>query len=106
MGNTNEDQSSPHQEIVPGIAISLCGQATVAPSMADVLFDLALELEELTTLPADVEHVLAAIVLAARNGDLDPKQTLSARDPELAKLLAVHVTKVFDEFDGKVGRED
>ena len=48
-----------HQQIVPGISVTSSGQATVDPSLADVLFDLAIELEGPTNLPVDVEHVLA-----------------------------------------------
>jgi hypothetical protein len=34
------------------------------------LFDLAIKLEDSTKLPVDVEHVLAAIVLASRTKSL------------------------------------
>ncbi len=59
---------STEKQIVPGIFISSSGQATVDPSLANVLFDLAIKLEEPTNLPVDVEHVLAAIVLARALG--------------------------------------
>ena len=98
--------NSDDQQIVPGISVSSGGQATVDPSLADVLFDLAIKLEEPTTLPVDVEHVLAAIVLAARNGELDPNTPLSSDDPALAELLASHVKTVFSKYDGKVGMDD
>ena len=58
---------SGEQQIVPGISISVSGQATVDPTLADVLFDLAIKLEEPTNHPVDVQHVLAAIVMAARS---------------------------------------
>ena len=80
--------------------------ATVAPSLADVLFDLAIKLEEPTNLPVDVEHVLAAIVLAARNGEIDPNTPLSSDDPALAEVLSGHVKTVFADYGGKVGMED
>ena len=51
------------QQVVPGISISSSGQATVDPSLTEVLFDLALKLEEPTNHPVDVQHVLAAIVI-------------------------------------------
>ena len=54
------------QPIIPGISMSPSGQATVDPTIADVLFDLVI----LAKLPVGVEHVLAAIVLAARQGEL------------------------------------
>ena len=94
------------QQIVPGISVTSSGQATVDPSLTDVLFDLAIKLEEPTNLPVDVEHVLAALVLAARKGELDPNKPLSSDDPALLKVLVGHVKTVFEQFGGKVGRDD
>ena len=54
------------QQIIPGISMSLSGQATGDPTIADVLFDLSIQLEKFAKLPVGVEHVLAAMVLAAR----------------------------------------
>jgi len=100
MDNSND------QQIVPGITVTSSGQATVDPSLADVLFDLAIKLEEPTKLPVDVEHVLAAIVLAARKGELDPNTLLSSDDPALAEVLAGHVKTVFADYGGKLGMDD
>ena len=47
---------SSDQQIVPGISVTSSGLATVDPSLANVLFDLAIPLEELTNLPVDVER--------------------------------------------------
>jgi hypothetical protein len=94
------------QQIVPGISVTASGQATVDPSLADVLFDLAIQLEEPTCLPVDVEHVLAAIVLAARKGDIDPNTPLTSNDPTLVALLVSHVKTVFLLYGGKVGSDD
>ncbi len=92
--------------IVPGISVTSSGQATVDPSLADVLFDLAIKLEEPTNLPVDVEHVLAAIVMAARNGELDSNTLLSSDDPTLVEVLVGHVKTVFADFGGQVGKDD
>ena len=94
------------QQVVPGISISSSGQATVDPSLADVLFDLALKLEEPTNHPVDVQHVLAAIVLAACNGELDPDIKLSSDDQALVAALIPHVKSVFEKYGGEVGEED
>lgn len=94
------------QQIVPGITVTSVGQATVDPSLADVLFDLAVKLEGPTNLPVDVQHVLAAIVLAARDGELDANTPLSSNDPNLADILAVHVRTVFADYGGDVGTDD
>ncbi|TWT65093.1 hypothetical protein [Allorhodopirellula solitaria] len=98
------DKTSAHQ-IAPGIFVTPAGQATVEPSMADPLFDMAITLEESTNLPVDVEHVLAAVVLAGRKGELDPNRLLTSDDPALVQMLAVHVNAVFEQFGGKVGRD-
>ena len=94
------------QQVVPGITISHSGQASVDPSLADVLFDLAIKLEGPTNYPVDVQHVLAAVVLAVRNGDLAPDTKLTSDDQELVAVLTPHVKAVFVNRDGKVGRDD
>lgn len=99
------DHPTDHQ-IVPGISVTATGQATIDPSLSDLLFDLAIKLEESTNFPVDVEHVLAAIVLAARNAELDPNTPLSFDDPALVEQLLGHVTTVFEQFGGDVGRDD
>ena len=94
------------QQIVPGLSVSTTGQATVDPSISDVLFDLAIKLEETTNLPVDVQHVVAALVLSARNGELDPQTPLSSDDPVLAAVLAAQLKTVFAVYGGKVGVDD
>ena len=99
------DNTGNHQ-IVPGISVTSSGQATVDPSLTNVLFDLAIQLEEPTNFPVDVEHVLAAIVLAARKRELNPNKPLSSDDPVLVQVLAGHVKTVFEQIGGKVTRDD
>ena len=99
------DRTNEHQ-IVPGISVTPGGQATVDPSVADLLFDLAIKLEEPTNLPVDVEHVLAGVVLAVRLGELNPNTPLSSDDSTLIEILTGHVKTVFEQFGGKVGGED
>ena len=94
------------KQIVPGLSVSTTGQATVDSSIADVLFDLALKLEEATKLPVDVQHVVAALVLSARNGELDQQTPLSSEDPVLTKVLAAQLKTVFGVCGGKVGMDD
>jgi hypothetical protein len=95
-----------NQAIVPGIFVTSSGQATVAPSQMDVLVDLAIRIEESTVHPVDVEHILAAIVLAARNGEIGSTTPLSSNDPALVDVLVKYVKVVFEQFGGKVGRDD
>ncbi|MEM0925700.1 MAG: hypothetical protein AAGJ83_06665 [Planctomycetota bacterium] len=94
------------QPIVPGITVTSSGHATVDASISDVLIELALKLEDPTNLPVDVEHVLAAIILAARNGELDSDTELSLDDPALMDCLTAHVKTVFSKYGGDVGNDD
>lgn len=100
---TTNDNARP---IVPGISVTASGQATVDPRLTDVLCDLAILLEEPTNLPVDVEHVVGAILLAARHGQVDRDIALLADDPALIAILAVHVKTIFAAYGGKLGRED
>ena len=93
-------------QIVPGITVSSMGQASIDSSIADVLFDLAVKLQETTSLPVDVQHVVAALVLLARSGQLDPQKPLSCNDPVLTTALAVQLKTVFSVYAGKVGSDD
>ena len=93
------------QPIVPGLSVSKTGQATVDSSLRNVLFDLAIKLEEITAHPVDVQHVVAALVLAARNGQLDSSLPLTSGD-ETATTLAVHVTTVFARYGSNLGADD
>ncbi len=94
------------RKIVPGISLSLSGEATIAPSVRNVLFDIAIQLEESTNLPIDIEHVVAAIVLAARNNEIDANAPLVSDDSVLVGKLAPHVKSVFALYGGKVGRDE
>ncbi|MDA7932531.1 hypothetical protein N9V88_02320 [bacterium] len=92
-------------KVLPGISVNSAGEATISKEMGDVLFDLALELEEPAGFPVDVEHVLAAIVLAVRCGDLDGGRSIDGASPPLVKKLLPHVKTVFRDFGGVVGEE-
>ncbi|MGB7323255.1 MAG: hypothetical protein WBD31_00175 [Rubripirellula sp.] len=90
-------------QIVPGIKIDSDGQAIVDASMQDVLFDLALALEEPTNLPVDMQHVVAALVLANRDGHVDAETTAGADDAKLIQTLVPYVKLVFQRFGGELG---
>lgn len=99
-------ENSINHQIVPGISVTPSGQASVDRTVSNLLFDLAIRFEETTDLPVDVEHVLAAIVLAARTGELVPNKPLSSDDPVLVEVLMRHVKAVFEQFGGHVGSDD
>lgn len=94
------------RQIVPGVSIDAQGQASVDAYLNDVLFDLALKLEEVTNLPVDVQHVVAALVLAERRKDIAATHVISANDAVLVSILTGHVKSVFEMYGGEVGNED
>ena len=94
------------QQIVPGVTVSSSGEATVDPSLKDTLFDLAINLEGPTNLPVDIEHVLAAIVLAARQNEIDSNTPICADDEALISVLAPNIKSVFKHYGGNVGSDD
>ncbi|WP_345685157.1 hypothetical protein [Novipirellula caenicola] len=94
------------RQIVMGISLDAAGQATIDPSLNDVLFDLALSLESPTDLPVDIEHVVAAIVIAAQHSQLSADHVLTADDAELIEILTPHVKSVFELYGGRLGRDE
>lgn len=99
--NENTDQ-----QIIPGISLSKSGQATVEPALTEVLIELAIRIDDQSKHPVDVEHVLAAIVLAAMDGKMSTESHLSLDDESMISNLSEYVTTVFEQFGGKVGTDD
>lgn len=94
------------RQVIQGITLSSKNEATVAPELADGLFDLALKLEETTGLAVDVQHVLAAIVMGSTTGEIPNDETVSSLSTTRLKILEKHVRIVFSQFGGKVGEDD
>jgi hypothetical protein len=94
------------RQVVPCITVNSKGQALVEARLNDVLFDLALKLEEITYLPVDVQHVVAAIVLAGRRMEISADHVISVNDPLLVSTLTTHVKSVFALYGGEVGNHD
>ena len=99
----NENTDRP---IIPGISLSKSGQATVEPALTEVLIELAIKIDDHSKHPVDVEHVLAAIVMATIDGKMSPKTQLSPDDDSMISNLAEYVNIVFEKFGGKVGTDD
>ncbi|MGV3486345.1 MAG: hypothetical protein ACO1RT_18140 [Planctomycetaceae bacterium] len=100
------DPASPDRAIVCGIRLSATGEVRVERTVGRVLFDLAIRLEEQVPFPVDVQHVVAALVLAAQQHLLDPKLELSPDDETLMTILARYVRVVFEKYDGKLSEDD
>ena len=94
------------QQLVPGISLSTSGQATVDPALTEVLIDIAIKIDDSSRFPVDVEHVLAAIVLAVRSGSIGTDTEISSDNDTLMSALAEKVEIVFEKFGGKVGTDD
>ena len=94
------------QQLVPGISLSTSGQATVDPALTEVLIDIAIKIDDSSRFPVDVEHVLAAIVLAVRSGSIGTDTAVLSDNETLMSALAEKVEIVFEKFGGKVGRDD
>ena len=94
------------RQLVPGISLSASGQATVDPALTEVLIDIAIKIDDSSRFPVDVEHVLAAIVLAVRSGSIGTDTEISSDNDTLISALAEKVETVFEKFGGKVGTDD
>jgi hypothetical protein len=92
--------------IIPGIELDATGHANVSPVMGQRLIELAIALEPHTPHPVDVQHVLAAIILAVRGGELPAGQPLRDTDAELCEILAGHVNELFQRSGGRVARDE
>ncbi len=93
-------------EILPGLAIDARGQASVDKSMGNLLIDLAIHLEDAVPSPVDVEHVLAAMVLAVRAGEINAGTPLRTDNPELVGALRGKLAVVFDHYGDRLDSVD
>lgn len=95
------------QPLIVGMAVDpATGQLNVDGALVEPLLDLAESLGELTGLPVDVEHVVGAVLLACRAGDLGPATELAPHDLNQRSLLVEPVREIFRTYDGGLGAED
>lgn len=93
-------------QIIPGIMLDESGRAAVDGPMGKRLIELAIQLEPYTPHPVDVQHVLAAIIIAARQGELAAAEPLPPTDAPFCHLLARHIDALFARHGGRVAPED
>ena len=79
---------------------------SVDEGLTETLLDLAEALEGRTGRPVDVEHVVAAVVLANRAGNLGSDRRLRTGDDLLLMALAPHVEAVFAKYGGVVAEDE
>lgn len=94
------------RQILPGIRLDDAGRASVDASMGRQLISLAIELESYTTRPVDVQHVLAAIIMAVGNGEFNAGESLQTPEPLVLRLLASHIETIFQRTGGRVSEDD
>lgn len=94
------------QVIVPGILLHPNGQASVSKAAGKALFSLALELEPRVPFPVDIQHVLAAIIMASQKGEIEKNCSLEVDSTELIQVLERHVTTLFKQHGGQICPED
>jgi len=94
------------RQIIPGIELDDAGRASVDASMGRQLILLAIELESYTSRPVDVQHVLAAIIMAAASGEPVTGESLQKPEPLFMRLLAAHIEQIFQRTGGRVSEDD
>ncbi len=85
--------------IAVGIRLNESGEVSVDGPAGRALFDLAIALEDATPHPLDVQHVLAAIVLAERDALVDASTRLAAEDLALQRIICDYLPLVFTQYD-------
>jgi hypothetical protein len=91
--------------IASGIQLDESGHVSVNAEVGRALFDIAIELEDATPHPVDVQHVLAAIVLAERDGLVNDQTRVSRDNLSLQKIICKYFPRVFEEYGDQLGAE-
>ena len=93
--------------ILPGISVDDSGRVSVDAERGKLLFDLALELEDVVSAPVDVEHVLAALILAVREKGLAVTEAeMSRSNPVLLDAVREGLPIVFERYGSDLGEPD
>lgn len=82
------------------------GEVTIEPALDEALCDMAIDLQDDGDNPVDVEHVVAALILASRAGHIPSDYRLRPKDKPLRALLRPHVRTIFQMYGGKVCEEE
>lgn len=92
--------------IIKGITMTPEGEVTVDPALDEPLCDLAIAFQGPDDLPVDVEHVVAALILASRKGEVPSDYELRPRDKPLRAILLPHIRTIFNRYGGQVCEEE
>ncbi len=92
--------------IVKGITMTPMGEVSIDPALDERLCDLAIEMQGPDDLPVDVEHVVAALILASREAKVPEDYELKPRDRSLKAILRPHIRTIFQRYGGRVCEEE
>ena len=93
------------EEIVGGVTIDRKGTVVVAEGMQQVLCDLALQLQDQTPHAVDVEHVVAALVMAVRDGKLKRNSCLDEFRESEIDTLQRYIDVLFQRYGADIATE-
>lgn len=93
------------EQIVVGVTIDRQGVVSVEEGFQQTLCDVALAIQECTPHAVDVEHVLAALVMAVRDGKLLRNSELKSSDGEQNSILSRYVNVLFERYAGEINGE-
>ena len=96
----------PPEEIVNGVTIDRQGLVVVAEGMQQVLCSLALKLQDQTPHAVDVEHVLAAVVMAVRDGKLARNSSLDSFCKTELDILQRYIDVLFQRYGPNITEEN
>jgi len=91
--------------IVLGVRLDETGHVSVDAEVGRALFDLAIDLEDATPHPVDVQHVLAAIVLAEKDGLVNDQTRVLRDDESLRGIISQYLPFVFQQYGDQLGSE-
>ena len=94
------------EQIVEGVTIDRQGTVVVAEGFQKTLCDIALDLQERTPHAVDVEHVLAALVMAVRDGKIPRNSSFSSGDGAQNEILSRYIEVLFTRYGGKINGEN
>lgn len=91
--------------ILPGISVDDSGRVSVDAKCGKLLFDLALEFEGIVSAPVDVEHVLAALILAVREQGLTVVSDveMAPSNPVLLNAVRDCLPVIFERYGSDLG---
>ena len=91
--------------ITQGILVDDAGQVSVDAETGRLLIDLAIDLEGAVPQAFDVQHVLAAIVLAAQEGLIGDQTCMSRDNPTLRNSVIRYLPVVLERYGDQLGSD-